>query len=338
MTREGPSLRTDEPSTEPDLTTTNSDNPITEPDVATEKFDAMTEKPTATTEEPTDTTAIRTDSLEVTYTGAQPIRALDGVDIEFAANKLTAIIGPSGCGKSTLLKSLNRLHEMTPSAETEGEVYFDDQPLYDTDEPLPEIRRRVGYVPQTPTALPLSIYGNVAYGSKLHDRYTQGELDDLVETTLKKVNLWEEVADRLDAPGATLSTGQLQRLCLARSLAVEPDVLLCDEVTSALDPVSAATVEETLEDLKSEYTIVMVTHSMDQAERLADDIVFLYLGEVIEANDVETFFDDPSAARTKRFLEGEPVLETDESADAGDPAGRGTDDDGSIREPAPSVN
>ena len=258
-------------------------------------------------------TALTTENLAVTYTGDQTVEAVNGVDLEFVANRLTAIIGPSGCGKSTLLKSLNRLHEIQPNAEVTGEVYLGEEPLYDTDDPLPEIRRRVGYVPQKPTTLPLSIYENVAYGLRLHGEYSHTELDDLVEEYLRKVNLWEEVKDRLDAPGAELSTGQIQRLCLARSLAVEPEVLLCDEVTSALDPVSAETVENTLEDLKDEYTIVMVTHSMGQARRIADDVVFLYLGEVVESSDAEAFFQNPKNDRTRQFIGGASVVDHDET-------------------------
>ncbi|NKE35789.1 phosphate ABC transporter ATP-binding protein [Natronococcus sp. JC468] len=263
----------------------------------------------------TDDTAIRTDDLEVTYTGNRDVTALDGVSVAFDENKLTAIIGPSGCGKSTLLKSLNRLHEIQPNAEIDGEVYLGDEAIYDTDQPLPEIRRRVGYVPQTPTALPLSIYNNVAYGAKIHGDYSRAELDDLVERYLRKVNLWEEVKDRLEDPGAELSTGQIQRLCLARSLAVEPEVLLCDEVTSALDPISAEQVEETLENLKAEYTIVMVTHSMDQAKRLADDVIFLYLGELVEANDTRSFFENPQHERTQEFVKGHTAVDYDEPSE-----------------------
>ncbi|SDJ37079.1 phosphate ABC transporter ATP-binding protein [Natronorubrum texcoconense] len=260
-------------------------------------------------------TVIRTDDLEVTYTGKREVTALNGVSVDFSENKLTAIIGPSGCGKSTLLKSLNRLHEIQPNAEITGEVYLEDDPVYETDEPLPEIRRRVGYVPQKPTPLPVSIYNNVAYGPKIHGDYSREELDDIVETQLRKVNLWSEVEDRLDSPGAELSTGQIQRLCLARSLAAEPDVLLCDEVTSALDPISAEQVEETLADLKEEYTIVMVTHSMEQAKRLADDVIFLYLGDVIETNDARTFFENPQNERTQEFVEGHAAVEYDDGDD-----------------------
>ncbi|WP_440770671.1 phosphate ABC transporter ATP-binding protein [Natronorubrum sp. DTA28] len=258
--------------------------------------------------------ALTTENLAVTYVGDREVDALKGVSLEFPMNQLTAIIGPSGCGKSTLLKSLNRLHEIQPHAEVSGDVYLGEQSVYNTDDPVPEIRKRIGYVPQTPTALPLSIYENVAYGVKIHGEYdSKEELDDLVETYLRKVNLWEEVEDRLDTPGAELSTGQIQRLCLARSLAVEPDVLLCDEVTSALDPISAESVEETLESLKEEYTIIMVTHSMDQAKRLADEVVFLYLGELVEANDTRSFFENPQHERTREFVKGHTAVEYTES-------------------------
>ncbi|AFZ71995.1 phosphate ABC transporter ATP-binding protein [Natronobacterium gregoryi] len=257
---------------------------------------------------------LTTETLAVTYTGNREVEAVKGVDLEFAANQLTAIVGPSGCGKSTLLKSLNRLHEIQPNAEITGDVCLNGESVYDTAEPVPEIRRRIGYVPQKPTPLPLSIYENVAYGLRIHGDYdSKTELDAHVEEYLRKVNLWAEVEDRLDAPGAELSTGQIQRLCLARSLAVEPEVLLCDEVTSALDPISAETVEETLAALKEEYTIIMVTHSMDQARRLADEVVFLYLGEVVEQNDTRSFFENPQDDRTKRFVDGYGVTDSDES-------------------------
>lgn len=257
-------------------------------------------------------TPLTTDSLSVTYTGDREVEAVKGVSIDFSANRLTTIIGPSGCGKSTLLKSLNRLHDIQSNVEIDGDVLLAGSSVYNTDEPAPEIRKRIGYVPQAPTALPVSIYDNVAYGLRIHGDYnSKADLDDKVETYLRKVNLWEEVRGRLDAPGAELSTGQIQRLCVARSLAIEPDVLLCDEVTSALDPISAQSVEETLEELKSEYTIIMVTHSMAQARRLADEVVFLYLGEVIEANDVQSFFENPQKERTREFIGGPTSIEAD---------------------------
>ncbi len=268
----------------------------------------------------TTNTALTTEELSVTYVGDREVEALKGVSIDFPANQLSAIIGPSGCGKSTLLKSLNRLHEIQPNVDISGDVHLGDQSVYNTDEPVPKLRKRIGYVPQTPTALPLSIYENVAYGVKLHSDYdSKDELDALVKSYLQKVNLWDEVKDRLETPGAELSTGQIQRLCLARSLAVEPDVLLCDEVTSALDPISAESVEETLVDLKEEYTIVMVTHSMEQAQRIADDVVFLYLGEVIEKNDVRTFFENPENERTQKFIDGDTIVEYDETNNDGSP-------------------
>ncbi|THE66265.1 phosphate ABC transporter ATP-binding protein [Salinadaptatus halalkaliphilus] len=268
---------------------------------------------------------LTTDELAVTYTGNREVEALKGVSLEFPENQLTAIIGPSGCGKSTLLKSLNRLHEIQPNVDIAGNVVLGDQSIYNTDEPTPELRKRIGYVPQTPTALPLSIYENVAYGLKIHGEYdSKAELDDQVEHYLRKVNLWDEVEDRLETPGAELSTGQIQRLCLARSLAVEPEVLLCDEVTSALDPISAEQVEATLEELKAEYTIVMVTHSMDQAKRLADTVVFLYLGELVETNDTQSFFENPQHERTQEFVKGHTAVEyadteSESDANAGEP-------------------
>lgn len=259
---------------------------------------------------------LTTHDLAVTYTGDREVEAVKGVSIEFPANQLTTIIGPSGCGKSTLLKSLNRLHEIQPNVDIDGDVRLDGESVYDTAMPAPEIRKRIGYVPQTPTALPVSVYENVAYGLRIHGGYdSKADLDDQVETVLRKVNLWSEVRDRLDSPGAELSTGQIQRLCIARSLAVEPEVLLCDEVTSALDPVSAESVEETLDALKSEYTIVMVTHSMAQARRLADQVVFLYLGEVVEAGDVRSFFENPQRERTKQFIGGPTAVDTDTETD-----------------------
>ncbi|MDB9281015.1 phosphate ABC transporter ATP-binding protein [Halorubrum ezzemoulense] len=257
---------------------------------------------------------LTTDQLSVTYTGDREIEAVKGVSIDFPANTLTTIIGPSGCGKSTLLKSLNRLHDIQENVEIDGDVLLSGDSVYNTNVPAPEIRRQIGYVPQTPTALPVSIYQNVAYGLRIHGDYeSKADLDEKVETYLRKVNLWDEVADRLDAPGAELSTGQIQRLCVARSLAVEPDVLLCDEVTSALDPVSAESVEKTLRKLKSEYTIILVTHSMAQARRLADEVVFLYLGEVIESNDVQSFFEDPQEERTKTFIGGTTPVDRDDT-------------------------
>lgn len=257
----------------------------------------------------TQSTALRTEDFDLRYTGKRTVHALKDVSIDFPNNQLTAIIGPSGCGKSTLLKSLNRLHDIKPNVEINGEVYVGEEPVYETSEPVPELRKRVGYVPQSPTPLPMSIYDNVAYGPRIHENYSKDELDDLVETSLRKVNLWNEVNNRLNAPAAELSVGQIQRLCLARSLAIDPQILLCDEVTSALDPISSEKVEETLLQLKEEYTIVMVTHLLDQAKRLADSVVFLYLGEAIETGDTRSFFEQPDHDLTKEFIAGHATVD-----------------------------
>ncbi|MDY6842042.1 MAG: phosphate ABC transporter ATP-binding protein [Pseudomonadota bacterium] len=256
-----------------------------------------------------DNAAIRTENLNLFYTGGHASQALKDINIAFPANRLTTIIGPSGCGKSSLLKSLNRLHDIHQNTRIEGEVYLGDEPVYQSRHPVPDIRSRIGYVSQKPTALPMSIYRNVAYGPRIHRSPGKAELDELVETYLRKVNLWDEVKDRLHTPAAQLSVGQIQRLSLARSLAVEPEVLLCDEVTSALDPISAQKVEETLLQLKQDYTIIMVTHLMHQVERLADYVVFVYLGEVVEAGNARTLLNHPDKEATRRFVSGHAMPE-----------------------------
>ncbi|KXS53221.1 phosphate ABC transporter ATP-binding protein [Marinobacter persicus] len=251
-----------------------------------------------------DTSAIRTENLNLFYGRDKTNQALKQVSVRFPANQLTTIIGPSGCGKSSLLKSLNRLHDLKLHARVEGEVYVGQDPIYRSREPVPDLRRRIGYVSQKPTALPMSIYRNVAYGPKIHGRPSRQELDELVERSLRKVNLWDEVKDRLNAPAADLSVGQIQRLSLARSLAVEPEVVLCDEVTSALDPISSERVEETLLALKQDYTIIMVTHLMPQVQRLADHVVFMYLGDALEQGPASEVLDAPSSERARDFIHG----------------------------------
>lgn len=282
----------------------NTQNPMTNRQPKQHR-DASFEIPETVDQEP----VIRVQNFNLTYTGKRDVTALQDVTLDLPENAMTAILGPSGCGKSTLLKSMNRLHDIKDNVEITGEIRLAGENIYDTETPIPELRKGIGYVPQKPTALPLSIYDNVAYGPRIHGSHSKEALDEIVERYLRKVDLWEEVKDRLDTPGADLSTGQTQRLCLARSLAVEPDVVLCDEVTSSLDPISAAEVEETLSELKREYTLVMVTHSLDQAQRLADYIVFLYLGEVIETAETEEFFENPTQEMTKRFIEGEEYVE-----------------------------
>lgn len=234
----------------------------------------------------------------------QPI--LKDVNLTFPNNKITCIVGPSGCGKSTLLKTLNRLHETTDYLEVEGRVTIDGQDIIQArDTELIELRRRIGLVPQKPCPLPMSIYDNVAYGCRIHGMHRRKkEMSQTVERYLTEVGLWDEVKDRLNAPANRLSIGQQQRLCLARSLAVEPDFILADEATSALDPVSSRTIENLFVKLKEKYSIIMVTHTLPQALRIADYAVFLYLGEVIESGDATEVFNNPREELTRKYLQG----------------------------------
>jgi phosphate transport system ATP-binding protein len=249
-------------------------------------------------------TEIKVRNLNVFYSGREDIVALKNINIDIPKNKLTTIIGPSGCGKTTLLKALNRLHEIKEGVKVSGEIFIGGKDIYHPDRPVPELRRKVGLVAQKPYPLPASIYDNVAYGPRIHRRPNKKELDEIVEECLKKTNLWDEVKDRLDSPAADLSVGQQQRLCIARTLAVEPEVILCDEVTSALDPISSEKVENLLCSLKEKYTIVMVTHVLRQAKRLADYVIFIYLGEIIETGTVEQFFNNPTNEKTKEYIKG----------------------------------
>lgn len=231
---------------------------------------------------------------------------LKNVNLTFPNNKITCIVGPSGCGKSTLLKTLNRLHETTDYLEVDGRVLLDGKDIItarDTD--LIDLRRRIGLVPQKPCPLPMSIYENVAYGCRIHGLHRRKkEMSRTVEKYLTEVGLWDEVKDRLHAPANRLSLGQQQRLCLARSLAIEPDFILADEATSALDPVSSKTIENLFVKLKEKYSIIMVTHTLPQALRIADYAVFLYLGEVIETGDAKQMFNNPKEELTRKYLQG----------------------------------
>lgn len=243
------------------------------------------------------------DGLNVSIEG-QAI--LKDIHVSFPAHKITCIVGPSGCGKSTLLRCLNRLTETVDGIRLDGSVYIYGQDIVRaSDEQLIDLRRRVGLVPQRPCPLPMSIYDNVAYGCRIHGLYRgKRALDEAVEKNLREVGLWEEVKDRLHKSAFRLSIGQQQRLCLARSLAVEPDFILADEATSALDPVSSKTVEELFVRLKEKYTIIMVTHTLPQALRIADYAVFLYLGEVIETGEAVQVFNDPKETLTRNYLKG----------------------------------
>lgn len=231
---------------------------------------------------------------------------LKNVNLTFPRNKITCIVGPSGCGKSTLLKSLNRLIDNVEDVTTSGSIMIGDHDLMRAkDEELIELRRRIGLVPQRPCPLPMSIAQNVAYGCKIHGLCSKKkEYNDVVEKYLTAVGLWDEVKDRLKAPATRLSIGQQQRLCLARSLAVEPDFILADEATSALDPISSKIVEDLFVELKKDYSIIMVTHTLRQALRIADYAVFLYLGEVIETGDAKELFNNPKEELTKKYLSG----------------------------------
>ncbi|HVA81336.1 MAG TPA: phosphate ABC transporter ATP-binding protein PstB [Candidatus Binataceae bacterium] len=234
------------------------------------------------------------------------VRALKDICLSFPESHVTAIIGPSGCGKSTLVRCLNRMHEVVAGARAEGEVLLDDENIYAPGIDPVQIRRRIGMVFQKPTPFPaMSIEDNVAAGLALNGvRMTRAERDRIVEKSLRQSALWDEVKDRLRRPGASLSGGQQQRLCVARALAVEPEVLLMDEPCSALDPISTARIEELLLELKSSYTIVIVTHNMQQAARAADFTAFMYQGELIEFGETRQIFTNPTRRETEDYITG----------------------------------
>lgn len=255
-------------------------------------------RPTAPANRP----VIEVENLSVDH-GALP--AIRDISVAIPARQITAIIGPSGCGKTTLLRSMSRLIELSEGAHIRGRVFFHGQDIYDPGVDVTEVRRRIGLLAQRPFPLPMSIYDNVAFGPRLHGHPDRHTLDALVEKELRAAGLWDEVKDRLRAPASGLSIGQQQRLCLARGLAVGPEVLLCDEATSALDPLSARRIEERLLELRADYTIVMVTHLLRQARRLADHAIFMYLGELIEQGPASHVLFDPKQAQTRAYLAGE---------------------------------
>ena len=227
--------------------------------------------------------------------------ALKNINLDIEANKITAFIGPSGCGKSTLLKSLNRMNDLVEGCRIEGEVTLDGEDIFHNMD-VNLLRKRVGMVFQKPNPFPMSIYDNIAYGPRTHGIHSKAKLDDIVEKSLRDAAIWDECKDRLKKSALGMSGGQQQRLCIARALAVQPEVLLMDEPTSALDPIS--TIEDLAAELKKDYTIVMVTHNMQQAVRISDNTAFFLLGEVIEYNDTEKLFSIPSDKRTEDYITG----------------------------------
>jgi phosphate transport system ATP-binding protein len=231
-------------------------------------------------------------------------RALKSISIELYANKATAFIGPSGCGKSTLLRVLNRMYDLYPNQRATGEVRLDGENILAPGNDLNMLRARIGMVFQKPTPFPMSIYENIAFGIRLYEKLPKSELEGRVESSLRRAALWDEVKDKLAANGLSLSGGQQQRLCIARTVAVKPEVILFDEPCSALDPISTAKIEELIDELKTDYTIVIVTHNMQQAARVSDFTAFMYLGELIEFDSTSKMFTAPGDRRTQDYITG----------------------------------
>lgn len=231
-------------------------------------------------------------------------KILKNINLEIPERKITVILGPSGCGKTTLLKSLNRLTDLYPEMQVSGNIIIDNVDILHNNEDITLLRQKMGLLSQRPYPLPMNIYNNVAFGLRISGRKKRRYLNKRVEHYLKMANLWDEVKDRLKDPASALSIGQQQRLCLARGLAVDPDIILADEPTSALDPISSEAIEKKFVELKQQYTIVMVTHVLRQARRIADHVIFMYLGEVIEQGSAEEVFENPKMEMTKLYLKG----------------------------------
>ncbi len=229
--------------------------------------------------------------------------ALKDVSMKIEEHKITAFIGPSGCGKSTYIKCLNRMNDLVPGCRVEGKILLENMDIYDGID-VNMLRKRVGMVFQSPNPFPMSIYDNIAYGPRTHGIRKKAQLDEIVERTLKQAAIWDECKDRLKKNALGMSGGQQQRLCIARALAVQPEVLLMDEPTSALDPISTSKIEDVVMELKKEYTIVIVTHNMQQAARISDHTAFFLLGEVVEYNDTESIFGNPKDKRTEDYITG----------------------------------
>jgi phosphate transport system ATP-binding protein len=231
-------------------------------------------------------------------------KALKDINISLYQGKVTAFIGPSGCGKSTLLRVLNRMYDLYPNQRADGEVNFEGENILSPKQDLNLLRARIGMVFQKPTPFPMSIYENIAFGIRLYEKLSKSEMDNRIETSLRRAALWDEVKDKLAANGLGLSGGQQQRLCIARTVAVKPEVILFDEPCSALDPISTAKIEELIDELKSDYTIVIVTHNMQQAARVSDFTAFMYLGELVEFDTTSKIFTAPRDRRTQDYITG----------------------------------
>ena len=249
-----------------------------------------------------DDTKIRARAVSVFYGDK---RAIDDVSLDIQTQYVTAFIGPSGCGKSTFLRSLNRMNDTIAGARVEGEILLDGEDIYKSGMDVVQLRARVGMVFQKPNPFPKSIYENIAYGPRIHGLAgSRAELDEIVERSLKRAGLWDEVKDRLSDSGTALSGGQQQRLCIARAIAVDPEVILMDEPCSALDPIATARIEELIDELKGRYAIVIVTHSMQQAARVSQRTAFFHLGKVVEYGDTSQIFTNPREERTKDYITG----------------------------------
>ena len=244
---------------------------------------------------------LKIENLDLYY---EKFHALKSINLSIPRNRIAAFIGPSGCGKSTLLKTLNRMNDLVPGCRVTGKVLLDGTDVLAPDTDVNLLRKRVGMVFQKPNPFPMSIYDNIAYGPRTHGRRKKRELDQIVEQALRSAAIWDEVKDKLKKSALALSGGQQQRLCIARALAVEPDVLLMDEPTSALDPISTAKIEELALELKKKYTIAIVTHNMQQAARISDQTAFFLLGEMVECAPTKTLFDTPTDPRTRDYITG----------------------------------
>ncbi|MBK9119292.1 MAG: phosphate ABC transporter ATP-binding protein [Phycisphaerales bacterium] len=244
---------------------------------------------------------VRTESFSVLYSGNPAVR---NVSITMPQGKVTAIIGPSGCGKSTLLRAINRMNDLIPTCTTKGRLLLENEDVYGTHIDVTTLRKRVGMVFQKPNPFPKSVFDNVAYGPRVHGIRGRAALTEIVERSLEQAALWDEVKDRLHQSALGLSGGQQQRLCIARALAIEPELLLMDEPTSALDPMATDRIENLIAELRGEYTIIIVTHNMQQAARVSDQTVFMYVGEMIEAGDTSVIFTNPTNKRTQDYITG----------------------------------